>query len=57
MLRGERGAGATGCNVLCCCSVTFWIKIATMLFESIVMAATAWASCLSREDIGNMGDG
>ena len=28
-----------------------------MLFDSIVIAATVWANCLSREDIGEEGDG
>ena len=64
MFNSERGAGigATDCNILCCCSAMFWVKIliwfciAAMLFDSIVIAATALANCLPREDIGEMGE-
>ena len=31
--------------------------MAAMLFDSIVIAATAWANCSSREDIGEVGEG
>ena len=65
MFRGERGAGmeATGCSNLCCCSAMFWVKMdtcccmVTILFESLVITATACANCSSREAIGEVGEG